>query len=244
VSLLLLGACSLSRKTGPAETVPADQKKSSSSLDKALQRTVDDRSWEGLRVDELPDSSRTSSNMQITFRNLNGVMHLELDPLDELIEVEFRGSQLHAPPSNPQAREMQHSPQGSPAQISVKNEQNYAASRDTSGQGSPGEGGPKPGLQPVIPPQSAVLDSLTADRLLAKIRQAQKSFYNREYDRAALLTREALQIRETAEGYALLGSVEYMRQNTPQAIYNWKRALDLNPDMESVREWLRKTGGE
>lgn len=74
--------------------------------------------------------------------------------------------------------------------------------------------------------------------VLIHIHNAQKSFYSKNYELALKEVEDAQSISETAIGYALKGSILYKMGKIEGAIYNWKKALQLNPQMSEVEEIL------
>ncbi len=69
------------------------------------------------------------------------------------------------------------------------------------------------------------------DRTLRLIIQAQTAFYNRDIDRALSLVNESLSLFETAQGYALKGSLYYLKGDKVEAQKNWDLAVEFNPDI-------------
>ncbi|MEX2605367.1 MAG: tetratricopeptide repeat protein [Gracilimonas sp.] len=67
--------------------------------------------------------------------------------------------------------------------------------------------------------------------VLAKFRQAQDLFYLDEYTEALRLLNETLEIAETADAYALKGTIHFMMGNRNATRQNWNRAVQLNPDL-------------
>jgi len=72
-------------------------------------------------------------------------------------------------------------------------------------------------------------DNIT--KTLRLIIQAQTAFYSRDIERALTLVNESLSLFETAQGYALKGSLNYLKGNKDEAQENWDRALEFNPDI-------------
>jgi tetratricopeptide (TPR) repeat protein len=77
-------------------------------------------------------------------------------------------------------------------------------------------------------------------RVMEALTQAQKAFYQKDYEKAIKLAENSLTVQETPEAYALLGSIHYVNKHRKKAIKNWNRALDMNPNMESVKKILAK----
>lgn len=67
--------------------------------------------------------------------------------------------------------------------------------------------------------------------VLSKFRQAQDLFYLEEYTEALRLLNETLEIAETADAYALKGTIHFMRGNQSATRENWNRAVELDPDL-------------
>lgn len=67
--------------------------------------------------------------------------------------------------------------------------------------------------------------------VLSKFRQAQDLFYLDEYTEALRLLNETLEIAETADAYALKGTIHFMMGNRNATRQNWNRAVQINPDL-------------
>lgn len=80
---------------------------------------------------------------------------------------------------------------------------------------------------------STLIKQRTSDiqQVLAKFRQAQDLFYLDEYTEALRLLNETLEIAETADAYALKGTIHFMMGNRNATRQNWNRAVQLNPDL-------------
>lgn len=85
----------------------------------------------------------------------------------------------------------------------------------------------------VIIADSTLIKQRTSDiqQVLAKFRQAQDLFYLDEYTEALRLLNETLEIAETADAYALKGTIHFMMGNRNATRQNWNRAVQLNPDL-------------
>tara|TARA_R100001591_G_scaffold63108_1_gene72430 strand:+ start:13138 stop:16065 length:2928 start_codon:yes stop_codon:yes gene_type:complete len=86
------------------------------------------------------------------------------------------------------------------------------------------------------------------DQTLRLIIQAQASFYNRDIDRALVLVNESLSLFKTAQGYALRGSLYYLKGNKIEAQKSWDFAVELNPDIfipdiEVLDQYIRTQPG-
>ncbi len=69
------------------------------------------------------------------------------------------------------------------------------------------------------------------DQTLRLIVQAQNAFYSRNIDQALDFVNQSLAIYETAQGYALKGSLFYLKGNKEEAQKNWEMATRFNPDI-------------
>jgi hypothetical protein len=69
------------------------------------------------------------------------------------------------------------------------------------------------------------------DESLRLIVKAQNAFYEREIKKALTFVEESLEIFETAQGYALKGSLHYLIGEREQAEKYWELAVRLNPDI-------------
>jgi hypothetical protein len=156
--------------------------------------------------------------LRVVFQNKSGKVIYDLDPTAEDIFIDFTGSAEPKVPTEKQAPE----------------EQNQA-SKDTVPPGSDWvhkDSLPKP-QKPASP------DTLNI-RVMEALTLAQKAFYKKDYEKAIKLAENSLTVQETPEAYALLGSIHYVNKHRKKAIKNWNRALDMNPNMESVKKILAK----
>jgi tetratricopeptide (TPR) repeat protein len=94
------------------------------------------------------------------------------------------------------------------------------------------------GMQPAEKDTVIIADStLIRERLndiravLSKFRKAQDLFYPEEYTEALRLLNETLEIAETADAYALKGTIHFMMGNQNAIRENWNRAVQINPDL-------------
>ncbi len=69
------------------------------------------------------------------------------------------------------------------------------------------------------------------DETLRLIILAQNAFYNREIKKALTLVEQSLEIFETAQGYALKGSLYYLKGEKEEAQKYWDLAVQFNPDI-------------
>ena len=69
------------------------------------------------------------------------------------------------------------------------------------------------------------------DRSLRLIIMAQNAFYRKRIEQAMDLVNESLDIFKTAQGYALKGSLHYLKGEKELARENWNMAVRFNPDI-------------
>jgi tetratricopeptide (TPR) repeat protein len=67
---------------------------------------------------------------------------------------------------------------------------------------------------------------------------AQKLFYKKRYNEALSMVQRSLAKQETAIGYSIEGSIYFMLGDIEAAISSWNKALELDPNMDDVREAL------
>jgi hypothetical protein len=149
--------------------------------------------------------------LRVVFQNKSGKVIYDLDPTAEDIFIDFTGS---AEPKAPMEKQ---------------------ATKDIVPPGSDWvhkDSLPKPEKPPAP-------DTLNI-RVMEALTQAQKAFYQKDYEKAIKLAENSLTVQETPEAYALLGSIHYVNKHRKKAIKNWNRALDMNPNMESVKKILAK----
>ncbi len=89
-------------------------------------------------------------------------------------------------------------------------------------------------------PRKSDLNREGLERVLAEIRRAQEWFYQKKYPEALDMTKLSIQKQETAEAYALMGSILFMMGDKQGARESWIQSLRLNPDMPSVSAMLER----
>lgn len=67
---------------------------------------------------------------------------------------------------------------------------------------------------------------------------AQKLFYKKRYIEALKAVQRSLSKQETAIGYSIEGSLYFVLGDIDAAVSSWNRALELDPNMDDVREAL------
>jgi tetratricopeptide (TPR) repeat protein len=83
---------------------------------------------------------------------------------------------------------------------------------------------------------------INTSEVLKNIYEAQKLYYTNNYKEALTYVQKSLQLKETALGYALEGTIFLSLGNRKLAIESWKKALSLDPNMEEVRTILKLYG--
>ncbi len=86
--------------------------------------------------------------------------------------------------------------------------------------------------------RNALTKGENVGKVVQGIRQAQNLFYNKQYEKALKVAKAIVKEKETAEGFALLGSIYYMLGEKESASRNWKQALKVDPDIPGVVEML------
>lgn len=71
-------------------------------------------------------------------------------------------------------------------------------------------------------------DSVTT-KVVAYLRKAQTAFYQGKFVDASEMARRSIELRPTAEGHALAGSISWVRKDREDARLHWMRARDLDP---------------
>ena len=94
------------------------------------------------------------------------------------------------------------------------------------------------GMQPAEKDTVVIADSTLIKQrdddiraVLSKFRKAQDLFYLEEYTEALRLLNETLEIAETADAYALKGTIHFMMGNQNATRENWNLAVQINPDL-------------
>lgn len=73
--------------------------------------------------------------------------------------------------------------------------------------------------------------SNNVDMSLRYIIMAQNAFYNKDIETAFTYVSESIKIFETAQAYALRGTLYYFKGNREEAIKNWETAVRFDPDI-------------
>lgn len=89
-------------------------------------------------------------------------------------------------------------------------------------------------------PKSDSSKSIEINQVIAEIRKAQEFFYQQKFPEALEMTESSLNKKETAEGFALKGSIHYVMGDKAPALEAWKQSLKLNPDMPKVVHMIQK----
>jgi tetratricopeptide (TPR) repeat protein len=74
--------------------------------------------------------------------------------------------------------------------------------------------------------------------VLSDLFTAQKLFYKKRYNEALKMVQRSLAKQETAIGYSIEGSLYFVLGDIESAVSSWNRALELDPNMDDVREAL------
>ena len=85
----------------------------------------------------------------------------------------------------------------------------------------------------IIVVDSTIIEQRAVDiqSLLSGYRKAQDLFYLGEYRDALTEVDKTLEIQETADAFALKGTIFFMLDNITAARANWNRAVQLDPDI-------------
>lgn len=92
--------------------------------------------------------------------------------------------------------------------------------------------------------------ALDIQSLLSSYRKAQDLFYLGEYRQALEEVDKTIEIQETADAYALKGTIFFMLENITAARANWNRAVQMDPnipvpsipELETLIEEIRGEG--
>jgi len=79
-------------------------------------------------------------------------------------------------------------------------------------------------------------DEHLTDEIMRDINLAQRLFYARKYEEALRTLKASLQKKRTATAYALGGSIYYVNGDIDAAVNAWENALEINPNLEDVRQ--------
>lgn len=106
----------------------------------------------------------------------------------------------------------------------------------------------------IIVVDSSIVNNRARDiqTLLSSYRKAQDLFYLGEYNDALAEVERTMQIQETADAYALKGTIYFMMENITAARANWNKAVQMDPnipvpsipELETLINELREDGGQ
>lgn len=186
-------------------------------------------------------ASHKSGKLKVTFINERAKLEYTIDPNDEDLFIQLSSQPKTKKPSKSKSSEP-ISPQ-QPMQIT----QNVSTPSSPQAE----EKGSEPKdfaeeLRKQLEEEKQEEDKVgipeedATDRVLSDIRKAQKALYNNELGNAEKLVRNSLGIRETAEGFALLGTIHYMRKDNRRALDAWQRSLSLDPSNQQIKDMIYK----
>lgn len=190
---------------------------------------------------EDAESGYRRGELKIYFKNDRAALEYTIDPNDEDLYIQMDGGQARSKevPSQkptPQApiniTQTVQNPANSPSQAPSQPKEDFAEQL-------------KRQLEEEAPADSSagLPKEDATDRVLSDIRKAQKALYNNDLGKAEKLVRNSLGIRETAEGFALLGTIHYMRKDNPRAMDAWNRSLILDPSNQQIQTMINKVQG-
>lgn len=78
------------------------------------------------------------------------------------------------------------------------------------------------------------------DEIVQDINEAQRLFYQKEYEQALKVLQASLEKRKSATAYALGGSIYYVNGDIEDAVNAWENALKINPDLPDVKELVAR----
>jgi tetratricopeptide (TPR) repeat protein len=88
-------------------------------------------------------------------------------------------------------------------------------------------------------PEPVLSDRIDKDAVDG-IYKAQKLFYAKKYNSALTEVNKSLKKQETALGFAIRGSIYFTLDEKDMAVESWRKALDMDPAMDDVREALKR----
>lgn len=196
-------------------------------------------------VVDLPkkQESHPPGVLKVSFENDRASIEYTIDPNDEDLYIQFTGGEIETEPLPGQAREnlqpfqitqtvQTPAPAAQPPAESVPELE--TSSLDEDDKDFEALDSNQQETQVGIPDEDAT------DRVLSDIRKAQQALYSNELGKAEKLVRNSLGIRETADGFALLGTIHYMRKDNPRAIDAWQRSLAIDPAQNQIKKMITK----
>jgi tetratricopeptide (TPR) repeat protein len=194
-----------------------------------------------------PDPPRKPTILTLEYGNKSSKASLQLDLSENDVQIEMSGSRTktdtawrNAPagspyaPTSPQA---QNSPTGQPVVVNVTS--GGASGRQAAAQ--PEDSGTMR-VRRIVDSTVTITTNKTPDSTLRKvvshIRKAQELFYAGRYAEAEDKARRANELKPTAEGLALAGSIAWVRKDKEGAMRSWSQARELDPDFPGLSAML------
>lgn len=197
---------------------------------------------------EPAESPQKPTILTLEYGNRSSKASLQLDLSGTDVQVEMSGSRAKTDtawrntPSSPAATPGQQSsngqPSGSPVVVNVSS---GAAGRDPRQASGPEDSGTMR-VRRIVDSTVTITTNKTPDSTLRKvvqnIRKSQELFYAGRYAEAEDNARRANELKPTAEGLALAGSIAWVRKDKEGARRNWTMARELDPDFPGLSQML------
>ncbi|HCJ66679.1 MAG TPA: hypothetical protein DHV62_04960 [Elusimicrobia bacterium] len=242
-------------ESAPAKKVEKTKVTPTKKVEEPLKKEISEGTTKQMKIDEKSGKS-TSVDQYVKVRVKDGDQEVEmvLDPTYTDMAFEFQGKKRPTELKiEPETVEEVLPPTKSDIQVKKSiekimkkiDELSYDIAELKSEKGPLLAVPPSEKGVPVPPsePKKAELPELPKDvteDVLVSIHQAQKLFYAGKHQDALREVRKSLSKKETALGYALLGSIYFTMGDLDSALSSWDVALEIDPLMTEVSEILEK----
>ncbi|MEK7393681.1 MAG: hypothetical protein AAB214_14070 [Fibrobacterota bacterium] len=195
-----------------------------------------------------PDPPRKPTLLTLEYGNKSSKASLQLDLSENDVQIEMSGSRTkndtawrNAPAGSPYAQsspQAQNNPTGQPVVVNVTSGPNQGRQQASAG---PEDSGTMR-VRRIVDSTVTITTNKTPDSTLRKvvshIRKSQELFYAGRYAEAEDKARRANELKPTAEGLALAGSIAWVRKDKESAMRSWSQARELDPDFPGLSAML------
>lgn len=169
--------------------------------------------------------------LTLEYGNRSSKASIQIDLSGTDIQLEMTGSRdsLRKPsPAAPQAASHNLS-NGQPVVVNVSQNPSRPVGPDDSGTVRA-----RRIVDSAIPAGDPGMSDSTLRKVVQRIRKSQELFYAGRYPEAEDQVRRANELKATAEGLALAGSIAWVRKDKDGARRNWLKARELDPDFPGL----------
>jgi len=196
-----------------------------------------------------PETQQKPTILTLEYGNRSAKASLQLDLTGTDVQIEMSGARTkndtawrnapapaaYAPsPSQPQ------NPSGQPVVVNVTSAPGANQGRQQASPAPEDSGTLR--VRRIVDSTVTITTNKTPDSTLRKvvshIRKSQELFYAGRYAEAEDKARRANELKPTAEGLALAGSIAWVRKDKDGAMRNWTQARELDPEFPGLAAML------